>query len=119
MSLLLLSLLSPTRLTKVRQLEHDDDDNFSTVSNDKSICPKRTEGVAVDNDSDIDGNEDLTEDKRAKKSALALKKWEISVERHWTLMPSLTSLLLESYYCRSISCSHIKKLCVSKQESVI
>ena len=41
------------------------------MSNDESICPNRTEGVAVDNDSNIDG---VTKDERAKKSALALKK---------------------------------------------
>jgi hypothetical protein len=72
MSLLLLSLLSPTRLTKVWQSEHDDNGNESTVSNDESICPNRTEGMVVDKDSNSDGNDDLTEDKRAKKSALAL-----------------------------------------------
>jgi hypothetical protein len=38
------------------------------MSNDESICPNRTEGVAVDNDSNIDG---VTKDERAKKSALA------------------------------------------------
>ncbi len=54
--------------------QNNDDDNESIVSNDESICPNRTEGVIVDNDSDSDGDEDLTEDERAKKSALALKK---------------------------------------------
>ena len=44
------------------------------MSNDESICPNRTEGVVVDNDSDSDGDEDLTHDEHAKKSALALKK---------------------------------------------
>ena len=46
--------------------EHDDDDNESTVSNDESICPNRTEGVVVDNNSNSDGDEDLTKGKCAK-----------------------------------------------------
>ena len=78
--------------------EHDDDDNESTVSNDESICPNRKEGVSVLNDSNSDGDEDLTEDKRAKTSSLALKKLGNISRTPLNLMPPSTSLTLESYY---------------------
>ena len=54
--------------------ERDDDDDLSTASNDESICPNRSEGVTMDNNSDSDDDEEVTDDQRATKSALALKK---------------------------------------------
>ena len=87
-----------TRGESPSDAEHDDDDNESTVSNDESICPNRTEGVSVLNDSDSDGDEDLTEDKRAKKSSLALKKMGNISRKPLNSMPPSTSLMLESYY---------------------
>ena len=53
--------------------KREDDDDLSDTSNDKSICPNRTEGVTVDNNSKSDWDKELT-DERATKSALALKK---------------------------------------------
>ncbi len=45
--------------TMVPHSEHkrevrEDDDDLSDTSNDKSICPNRTEGVTVDNNSKSD-----------------------------------------------------------------
>ena len=54
--------------------EREDNDDLSLASNDKSICPNRREGVTIENNSDSDGDEELTDDQRATKSALALKK---------------------------------------------
>ena len=54
--------------------EREDDDDLSDMSNDESICPNRTEGVTIDNNSESDGDKELTDDKHATKSALALKK---------------------------------------------
>ena len=47
---------------------------------------------------DSDGDEDLTEDKRAKKSSLALKKMGNISRKPLNSMPPSTSLMLESYY---------------------
>ena len=54
--------------------KREDDDDLSSASNDESICPNRSEGVTIENNSDSDGDEELTDDQRATKSALALKK---------------------------------------------
>ena len=54
--------------------EREDNDDLSSASNDKSICPNRSEGVTVENNSDSDGDKELTDDQRATKSALDLKK---------------------------------------------
>jgi hypothetical protein len=54
--------------------EREDNDDLSEASNNESICPNRSEGVTIDNNSDSDGDEELTDDQGVTKSVLALKK---------------------------------------------
>ena len=54
--------------------KREDDDNLSNASNDESICPNRTKGVTVDNNSKCDEGKELTDAEHATKPALALKK---------------------------------------------
>jgi hypothetical protein len=57
--------------------KREENDDLSEASNDESICPNRSEGVTIDNNSNIDEDEELTNEQLVTKSALALKNKEI------------------------------------------
>jgi hypothetical protein len=52
----------------------DDNDDLLEASDEKSICPNPREGATVDDNSESNGDEELTNDEHATKAALALKK---------------------------------------------
>ena len=100
--------------------EREDDDDLSDMSNDESICPNRTEGVTIDNNSESDGDKELTDDKHATKSALALKKLSNMSRKKMDVNATTNIMVVENLLIwKKLAKARTKSLCKQQKTELI